>query len=597
MHGIDGKMKQTGKYQTGKRLWPVLLVWLLLCVPAGRVQAAGSALQDQINLASDAGSAVSSTWNSADGMYLYYGAYGQQPVRYRMIAQQSQTQQTGCSGVLLDADTTVFSWPFNYWIVGDDTINEWPGSLLQAILTKWYKNSINGTGDTLFSQAEAAAIAETSLLGPMVSWMDDEGRATLVDLASTDHVFVLSGYEAATIYNNEDRIKQGCINAWWLRSSNLGDYRYSGYVYPNGMIFNGNVNAGLGVCPAFNLDLSSVLFLSESGSGVKSAELSSGAVQSSSGRTWKATVKDSSKTVRLDVSRRVEILEDGTVEIPYVYSDSGTQNPVNQISVMITDLAYTESGARILYYGALQNITDASGEPATGTGSLVMPENLPEGYHMYLLAECVSGDQYSDYASEPYEIEVGYDHTFEKAEAVAASCLASGNIDYWYCTKCGRKYSDAEGSDEITGSVILEKLEHTWSDEWVIDREATTDAEGSKHKVCLDCGETGETAVIEKLPAPETEKQTEKTTEEPSEKQTEEPTETVTTEQSEEPTEKSTEKTTEKTTEKETETETAAKTPGTGDNTPIVFLIALLLWSGAIFVTAGIFKMTRRNVW
>jgi hypothetical protein len=217
-----------------------------------------------------------------------------------------------------------------------------------------------------------------------------------------------------------------------------------------------------------------------------------------------------------------------------------------------------------------------------------MPENLPEGYHMYLLAECVNGDQYSDYASEPYEIEIGYDHTLVKAEAVAASCQASGNIDYWYCTKCGRKYSDAEGSDEITGSVILEKLEHTWSDEWVIDREATTDAEGSKHKVCLNCGEIGETTVIEKLPAPETEKQTEKTTEAQTEKQTE----TVTAEQSE----KQTEKITEKTTEKETETETAAKTPGTGDNTPIVLLIALLLWSGSIFVTTGIFKMTRRNL-
>ena len=40
-------------------------------------------------------------------------------------------------------------------------------------------------------------------------------------------------------------------------------------------------------------------------------------------------------------------------------------------------------------------------------------------------------------------------HVLNKTEASAATCTASGNIEYWTCSGCGRLFRDAEGTEEI----------------------------------------------------------------------------------------------------------------------------------------------------
>jgi hypothetical protein len=220
---------------------------------------------------------------------------------------------------------------------------------------------------------------------------------------------------------------------------------------------------------------------------------------------------------------------------------------------MITDRPYTESNAAILYYGALQDLAGEDGETNKMTGIFTLPSGLPEGYHMYLLAECVSGDQFSDYASEP--VEIWYNHAIETVDAVAPSCMEAGNIAYTYCTKCEKKFSDPVGIEEITGSIVVDPIGyHTWSEEWVIDQEATVEAQGRKHKVCLVCGEIGESAVIEKLTPTETPVPTET------------PAPTV----------------------------TPAEAPKTGDETPLFWLFAALFLSGSVMVTAGIRRVSNK---
>ena len=86
----------------------------------------------------------------------------------------------------------------------------------------------------------------------------------------------------------------------------------------------------------------------------------------------------------------------------------------------------------------------------------------------------------------------------------------------------------AEGCD----GTIADKAEHTAGD-WIVDKEATTEAAGLRHKECTVCHYVMETQVIDKIEKP-TEEPTEKPTETPSEKPTEKPTETP----SEKPTEK-----------------------------------------------------------
>ena len=78
-------------------------------------------------------------------------------------------------------------------------------------------------------------------------------------------------------------------------------------------------------------------------------------------------------------------------------------------------------------------------------------------------------------------------HTFE-VKNVETSCAEEGR-DAHICSDCGFTYN----------TNLVEKLPHTESEDWVIDKEATTSYAGSKHKYCTECGATVKMEVIPKL--------------------------------------------------------------------------------------------------
>ncbi len=140
---------------------------------------------------------------------------------------------------------------------------------------------------------------------------------------------------------------------------------------------------------------------------------------------------DNGKNIKITDNEKTIIKSNGTITVPYTYTDTATtvEEEVNQISVMITDKAYTENDANILYYGALQNTTINS---TTGTGTFELPRVLDDkiigtDYHVYILAEHVNTTNATDYASAPVEITKIYDevNTFDiKVDApVAKSAL------------------------------------------------------------------------------------------------------------------------------------------------------------------------------
>ena len=45
-------------------------------------------------------------------------------------------------------------------------------------------------------------------------------------------------------------------------------------------------------------------------------------------------------------------------------------------------------------------------------------------------------------------------HTLVYHEAVAATCLADGNVKYYVCSSCGTYFADEEGSEETTLSAV-----------------------------------------------------------------------------------------------------------------------------------------------
>lgn len=141
--------------------------------------------------------------------------------------------------------------------------------------------------------------------------------------------------------------------------------------------------------------------------------------------------------------------------------------------------------------------------------------------------------------SEFYTGHLGHDYTGKvKKEA----CLKSKAKDctehdvYWYvCSRCGKTSTTLSYAD------LDSKVDHVSSD-WIIDKEATLESDGSKHKECTVCKEVLETEKIAKL----------------------ENKATVTS------------------TVKKEEAKTATKAVKTGDNTNIIEVVCLLVFSLAV---------------
>ena len=107
-------------------------------------------------------------------------------------------------------------------------------------------------------------------------------------------------------------------------------------------------------------------------------------------------------------------------------------------------------------------------------------------------------------------------HAMVKTEAKAATCEKDGNIEYYTCSKCGKRYSDELGTRELTDEeIIIEASGHSYSTEWKSDadghwhectcgkrsdegthtfgdwtiiKEATATEDGSRERECSVCG-------------------------------------------------------------------------------------------------------------
>ena len=70
-------------------------------------------------------------------------------------------------------------------------------------------------------------------------------------------------------------------------------------------------------------------------------------------------------------------------------------------------------------------------------------------------------------------------------EAVEATCTENGNTEYWYCPTCGKYYSDANATAEISQSdTVLPAKGHKFSEDWSYD--------DTYHWHAATCGHTDE---------------------------------------------------------------------------------------------------------
>ena len=71
-----------------------------------------------------------------------------------------------------------------------------------------------------------------------------------------------------------------------------------------------------------------------------------------------------------------------------------------------------------------------------------------------------------------------HSHTLVKTGAKEPTCTEAGNIEYWTCSKCGKIFSDAEGTTEITAEqTVVAATGHDWGEvayTWAEDNSSVT---------------------------------------------------------------------------------------------------------------------------
>lgn len=258
--------------------------------------------------------------------------------------------------------------------------------------------------DTAFSAKEQTAIAETEVVNEANTDYDTDGGND-----TTDRIFLLSLTEtsdrnyfptySSSISTNTAYVADGGkfgysmfgtgeANWWWLRSP--GYYRwYAAFIeWEDGTsVTDGNPvnNESTAVRPAFNLNLSSVLFTSAAAGGKSAGANGLAAVADYSESDWKLTLLDSSRAFAVSNA----MLGGNTVTFSY----SGAQTGVNEyLSAVIRD-----QNGTIAYYGRILQPTSAS-----GTASLTLPSGvtLSDTTKLYVFNEQYNGDKLTDYASE-----------------------------------------------------------------------------------------------------------------------------------------------------------------------------------------------------
>ena len=93
-----------------------------------------------------------------------------------------------------------------------------------------------------------------------------------------------------------------------------------------------------------------------------------------------------------------------------------------------------------------------------------------------------------------------YEYTLQETKAKEPTCTEAGNTAYYKCNVCGKLYADQEGTNEVSANtVVVPAKGHSFT--WIIDREATEQAEGSRHEECSICHEKKAAVAIPKLPS------------------------------------------------------------------------------------------------
>lgn len=390
-----------------RRILPLLLIACLVMamLPAAALAAdTGKAIQ-LVSGGSAANIGGSQKDNVFFGNYFQSNRATKDPVKWRVLSNAG-----GQLFLLSDQNLEVFQYHTERENVTweTSTIRSWLNGY-DASANTGGSNGIDYTEDhfldTAFSAKEQTAIAETNVVNddndetgadiPIDAGDDTTDRIFLLSLAEVfnDHYFPEYYFSTNTAYvadggkSGTGMSDAGEFDRWWLRSPGNNNSMASFIENTGDEVSDGNPvnNESTAVRPAFNLNLSSVLFTSAAAGGKSAGANGLAAVADYSGSDWKLTLLDSSRTFAVSNA----MLGGNTVTFSY----SGAQTGVNEyLSAVIMD-----QNGTIAYYGRILQPGSAS-----GTASLTLPSGvtLSDTTKLYVFNEQYNGDKLTDYASE-----------------------------------------------------------------------------------------------------------------------------------------------------------------------------------------------------
>ena len=145
-------------------------------------------------------------------------------------------------------------------------------------------------------------------------------------------------------------------------------------------------------------------------------------------------------------------------------------------------------------------------------------------YQNITYQDCTKDEAHTVYTYANDQKPTVYEYTLQEVKAKAATCTEAGNTAYYVCSVCGKLYTDQEGTNEVSAeAVVISAKGHSFT--WIIDKEATEQAEGSRHEECSICHEKKAAVAIPKLPSgtQPSESPSQKPSEQPSQQPSEAP--------------------------------------------------------------------------
>lgn len=391
----------------------------------------------------DSGTAANIGGGQADN--IYFGTYQQSsngsggynidPIKWRVLENAN-----GQLFLLSDQNLDVFQYHT------DSESVTWEKSTMRSWLNGYgaaqntgSDNGIDYTDDNFigaaFSEKEQKAIAETEVVNDDNPTYGTEGGDN-----TNDKIFLLSIAEAnndSYFADNNSRIATNTAyvagggkigggmlgvdeaDTWWLRSPGNDD-DIAAYVNDNGGVrsFGPNVDFVItAVRPAFNLDLTSVLFTSAAVGGKIPAASSGGnqggeaadaifEINDTDTNEWKLTLLDEAHN-NFEISNATITGSGDTIAFSY----SGAQTGTNEyISVVL------ETNNEITHYGRILQL-DGTTNGESGTASLTLPAGVTLGdtTKLYVFNEQYNGGEkddtkLTDYASQLIEVNLAIDY-------------------------------------------------------------------------------------------------------------------------------------------------------------------------------------------